>query len=284
MSTGRPGSRQLVSSQNTEAWLVRLHKRTPQLTFIAAAVFFLGLGLFAAWGAKQIGIGSNAVYVSLVLVPVLIYAIVSGRLTELTGPGGLGAKFAGIARQSASSTTVDTIRADAAESVDDVLTVGGRVKDETLQQKLPIAETQPTVLKIVMRKRKPGKGYARHRVLELMGRLSDVSKNFEFVVFVDDDDRVLGYMPIVSFARMLSDDVLSEAFLQAVNDNRLSTVFDYPGVLRATLSPDTSNAEALRQMVERNTNALVAVDNDGKLKGIIERNQLVTRVLAALVE
>jgi hypothetical protein len=58
---------------------------------ITAAV--MGVVLVAAL-QKGIGISDSATTVTILLVPLLVYGMVSGRLTELTGPGGWGAKFA----------------------------------------------------------------------------------------------------------------------------------------------------------------------------------------------
>ncbi len=46
-----------------------------------------------------VGIHDSATIVALLLVPLLVYGIVSGRLKELTGPGGWGAKFAELETQ-----------------------------------------------------------------------------------------------------------------------------------------------------------------------------------------
>lgn len=59
----------------------------------AAGATVIGIALVAVL-QKGVGIADSATTVALLLVPLLVYGIVSGRLRELTGPGGWGAKFA----------------------------------------------------------------------------------------------------------------------------------------------------------------------------------------------
>lgn len=60
---------------------------------IGLSVLFLALGLFTVWFIKTaLGIQGDAVFVSLCLVPILAYLIISGRLSEFRA-GGLEAKF-----------------------------------------------------------------------------------------------------------------------------------------------------------------------------------------------
>lgn len=59
----------------------------------AVSATLIGVALVAVL-QKGVGIGDSATTVALLLVPLLVYGIVSGRLRELTGPGGWGAKFA----------------------------------------------------------------------------------------------------------------------------------------------------------------------------------------------
>jgi hypothetical protein len=58
------------------------------------SLLFLGLGVFVLWVANYLlqhdpatSMG-DVVLVSLLVMPILIYAIISGSLTELKGPGG----------------------------------------------------------------------------------------------------------------------------------------------------------------------------------------------------
>lgn len=61
---------------------------------IATASGSLAAGVALVCLLNWLGIKEQAVIVALLLLPLLVYGIVSGRISELTGPGGWGAKFA----------------------------------------------------------------------------------------------------------------------------------------------------------------------------------------------
>ena len=66
---------------------------------ISFTVLVLATGLF--FGLKRYAGGvDSAVFVALLLTPLLLYLSLSGRLQEFSGPGGWGAKFRDIAHDS----------------------------------------------------------------------------------------------------------------------------------------------------------------------------------------
>ena len=113
---------------------------------IIIALIFLLLGILAVWLAKQfLDIEGDAIFVTILLVPTLVYLIVSGRLTELKTPGGLEAKFAGIADQS-----VEPISETIESSVRDMeIMVKGGVR-ELQKQTRRLDESRPIILRFYL--------------------------------------------------------------------------------------------------------------------------------------
>jgi hypothetical protein len=71
------------------------------LKAIAISIVFLILGFLVVWFAKElVNIEGDAIYVTLIFIPVLVYVIISGRLTEFKGSGGLEARFTEAVSQS----------------------------------------------------------------------------------------------------------------------------------------------------------------------------------------
>lgn len=71
----------------------RLDKQ--EIRAIVSFILFLALGFLVLWIAKSVmKIEGDAVFVALLFVPLLVYVILSRKLEELKGPGGLEAKFA----------------------------------------------------------------------------------------------------------------------------------------------------------------------------------------------
>jgi hypothetical protein len=73
----------------------RTRARNSEVVGLSAAFVFLLLSIVCVWFvAKVVQVEGDAVYVSLLLVPILVWAIATGRLTTLKGPGGWEASFA----------------------------------------------------------------------------------------------------------------------------------------------------------------------------------------------
>jgi predicted transcriptional regulator len=71
--------------------------------------------------------------------------------------------------------------------------------------------------------------------------------------------------------------------VNAVNQGQIAQVLRYPGVVKRTISTKSTNAEALREMQEQNIEALVVIDDQQKLRGVVEREQVLGRMMLSLV-
>ncbi len=241
---------------------------------IVLAVVFLAVGFGATWIAAEFTeIEGEAVLVSLLLAPVLVYVIVSGKLEVLKGPGGLEAKFTKTARQPVSATS-ETV----APSVDDMDVLAKEGVTALERKREELSEAKPIVMTMTVGRRNY---YSRPILLQYLDTLSRL-RSFKFVVFIDDAGRFLAYMPAWAVKEVLGVDYLGDEFVNAVNEGRTHQLFRYPGVVTRTISVRSSNVEALRMMTEENLNALVVTGEGGKLEGIVERDQLVGRMMLSL--
>ena len=150
-----------------------------------------------------------------------------------------------------------------------------------LQRKKPdIDETRPIVMTMVLGK---GPYYDWSAVKQYMNFLAQY-RNFKFVVFLDDKDRFVAYMPSWAFRGLISLPELAGEFINVINQGRLQDLYRYPGVEKETISTKSSNVEALRQMTTENLEALIVIDEDRKLKGVIEREQVISKIMLTLVK
>ncbi|TIW82403.1 MAG: hypothetical protein E5V52_11820, partial [Mesorhizobium sp.] len=51
------------------------------------------IGIVLAYGIKRFSLGDSVTLIALMIIPLLAYGVVSGDISEFTGPGGWGAKF-----------------------------------------------------------------------------------------------------------------------------------------------------------------------------------------------
>jgi CBS domain-containing protein len=215
----------------------------------------------------------GSVLIALILLPLLAYLIASGRLTEFKGPGGLEAKFAQAATESVSPAS-ETI------AYNDPQVVAKETVRNLIERKAQeIDESQPIVMTMTVG------GNAQYSPADVEQYLSVLSqfRNFKFVVFLDRDDRFVGYLPSWGLKQLLQVPDLAFEFINAVNAGQVAQVLRYPGVVRKTISIKSTNAEALREMLAQNIEALVVIDENKKLRGVVEREQVLSRMMLSLV-
>ncbi len=253
-----------------------LPRDTKEHAALTMSVLFLVLGLAVVWVTKSLaGVDADAVLVSLLLIPVLVYMVVSGRLTEFKGPGGLEARF----RDAAQSAPTIASEKIAAEDVRlQAIAKGGR------RSLLDAAshwtnDTVPALMTMTLGRAT----YSPQTLLEHLDMLSRF-RNFKFVVFLDPDSRFVAYMPHWALRDLLAkpDPDVGLDFTNAVKQGRVADLLRYPSVIKTTISTNSTNAEALRRMMDSNLEALVVVDEDSRVKGVVDREQVLSRLMLSL--
>jgi CBS domain-containing protein len=246
-------------------------RESPEVRAAVLAVLSLVVGLGVLWVAQEaLGLRGDAVLVSLLVLPALLYLALSGRLTEITGPGEVSVKFREVAakpaRASAQTLTPEDVRMVQKGSLDEL-----RMLSPVLAH-----DDRPIVFTFALGTRHR---YVYAAVLSYVDALAAVTR-FLAVIFHDPDGRLLGYMPAMRFVALMR----SEAGQQFVRDLRgpfqgLTTV---PGMSTETLPAGSSNSEALEVMTRRGLDILALVDDAGRFKGIVERNRLISDLLLAV--
>jgi hypothetical protein len=251
--------------------------RRSELWALGVSGLFLVLGLLVVWLVKGIAnvepVG-DAVFVSLLLMPALVYMIVSGRMKELRGPGGLGAKFIETAAQSVSETaSFGTV------SIEDMMVVakGGLSLLDENRRKLENVAGRTIAMTMVLGSQRYELGAVREHI-----KVFAQFPNFRFVVFLDENDRVKAYMRPEAVRDLLDLKGWGDEFLEAVNEGRFQELGRYPGFIQRPISSEWTNAEALQEMMREDLDALVVVDGDGRLKGVAEREKVLGRMMLAL--
>jgi hypothetical protein len=238
---------------------------------MSLSLLFLLVGLLIVWFAKAaMAFEGDAVYVALLVIPFAAYAVLSGRVAEVKGPGGWEARFAEVA-----TATVDP--SSETLPVEELQVVAKMGTDALSMMQERIDESEP----IVMTMRVGGTRYSPRAVRLYLDTLSHFP-NFKFVVFLDGWDRVLGYMPQWALKALLADPQLGRRFLGDLTAGRVKSLLMFPGIVRKTISENEPNSRALQEMEEQNLEALVVTDETRLLKGVVEREQVLSRMMLAL--
>ena len=253
------------------AWIESEHR---ELRAISLSLLLLTAGVLILWAAKGIaGIEGSAVLVALLVTPVISYALLSGRLrlTELRAAG-IEAKFAEVA-ESAVTPHSEPIRVEELVVVEKSDPAALRkVLDEYGDTSDPIVMTVPL------------DGGERYRLPALRKYLDTLShlRTFKFVVFVDANGRFVAYAPHWLVKGFLERPGLAGEFVGTLNSGRVKSLRMYPGIVSDVITVAHTNAHALREMDRLNLEALVVVDEDRRVAGIVERDQVLGKMLLAL--
>lgn len=241
---------------------------------VLISILFLALGFLAIWLTSSVlKIEGDAVFVSLLLIPILVYVIFSGRLSEIRAPGGLEAKFVDVAGRSVEPAS-EPIEAST-EEMQVVAKEGLRELQRSLHN---IDESKPITLTLTLGK----EGYYdRWVLLEYIKALSQY-RNFKFVIILDQENGFKAYLPSWMMRQILEMDSLGDDFVKAVNDGSVPHLRRYPGVVTRTITTEQTNIEAIQEMTDQNLEALVVIDQDRQLRGVVEREQVLSKLMLAL--
>jgi hypothetical protein len=237
------------------------------------AIFFLLLGLGVVWFARKVaGVQDGAVLASFVIVPALLFVVLRGDLKELRGPGGWAATFVGEVRTRVSPAG-------------DKLDVDGEVqlieKESTIGLTDRVKRTSPGGL--VVMTMTIGETYTRSHVQKYLETLRQFPR-FHLVAFLDSSRAFVGCMSPARLDGLMRSEVLARNFLAAVRDGDRGALKEFPGMGDHKVLPSATNAEALQRMTEDDLIAIPVVDEDRRLRGIVEREQLISRLVLSLAQ
>jgi hypothetical protein len=219
------------------------------------------------------GIHDTPVLVALIMVALFAYALISGRVTELSAPGGWAAKF----REHA-NTRVEAAVLPVEGNMDLVPKRG--VRD--LKRQLPsFGDTRPIVLRLTAGD--PNEGYSNEGLKHYMKALGQFP-NFKFVIIVDGSGSLIGNLKQEAFTRML-ETVDGEELIQAVHGGDEARLKSFPGIITAVATTKSTNAEALAVLDRQSLDALVLVDAATRVpQGVAARDAIVTKLLLGLAQ
>ncbi|MEZ4744767.1 MAG: hypothetical protein R3C41_01740 [Calditrichia bacterium] len=241
---------------------------------IVLTLSFLGGGFLTLWFLKEfLGIATDGILIAMILLPLIIYLVVSGRVSELKTPGGLEAKFKEAAQSNVSAAS-ETV------AVEDVqaLAEGEMLFKSIVKVRTP-DPTKPLVLLLTIGK--SDAPYSRENLLNAMD-VYEQHRNFKFVVFRDAKETFVCYMMSWAFRGIIDKAALGDEFVALLNSGATGELLRYPNMVNETITTETSNIDALKAMTEKNIEALVVIDPKGMVAGVCEREQVLSKLLLNL--
>jgi CBS domain len=236
------------------------------------AIVFLLLGLGVVWFAKTVaGVTSSAVLSVLAIMPALLYVILRGDLAELRGPGGWAATF----KVTNAAVTFSAQKFDIVTEAQ-IIQKGSLSELDRLTSKFD--RNQPVLMTISMNAK-----YEVHAMERYLETFTSWPR-FKLVAFLDESGHFIGCASANGFYRLIRNYQLAHEFLSIVGAGDQREIFRYPGILRNVINTEATNAEALAAMDQHGLGALAVVDEDRHVKGIVEREQLMSTLILSMVK
>jgi hypothetical protein len=209
------------------------------------------------------------------LIPLLVYGVVSGRIKALKAPGGWEATFEKVGAQSVDVKDV---------AIEDTKVIEKKGPRETLLEFEQAQPGRPVVMSLKLGTEEQKGDYDANAVLQVVETASQ-HPEFKFIVVVDQNGKVVSYAPVSPFkAEIRRDTAQMIRLVYAINNGNVERVKEFPEMRTETISTKTSNAEALELMQKMRLDTILATDENRRPIGVVERQHILNQMVAQLAK
>ncbi len=230
------------------------------------AVVYLGVATLIVTLFYQSGITDSAIIIAVLFLPLLIYLVASGDVSEIGGPGGFKAKFREIANAPIDSNAeVEDLQLIAKADMNALETRARRLRPGV-----------PVALSFRM-----GGGYDQWMTdayIEMLQRLDpDLT-----VAFIDDNGIFKASSDASKVRAIINNDHFGAQMQLAITMSDLDELREVLTISTQSCGQGATNAEALKLMLKDGVKSLVVVDEQQRPIGVVRRDEIVATMLATL--
>jgi hypothetical protein len=236
------------------------------------AVYAFAAAFVVAAIIRWLKIGDSATFIALLLTPMIVYGVASGKIQEFSAPGGWGAKFREAAQAAVTPTAITTPLNDVVQQFE-IIQKGGLAELQGLGARLQ--KDKPIALSFQL-------GQQNYDV-------DIASKYIEFLLLSDRDMMVLILDPARHFVAMTEGTTMltllknqGQQITRALASSDKNFFVNLPGFHTNSIKASDSNAVALEKMRLQNARAIVVVDGQGTPTGVVKRDDVVSSLLEKL--
>ena len=238
---------------------------------------WLAAGAFAAAFLMAVIInkaklGDSVTFIALLLTPMIVYGVASGKIQEFSAPGGWGAKFREAAQAVVTPTALTTPLNEVLQRFD-VIEKGGLSELQGLGSRLQ--KDKPIALSFQLGQQNYDAGVA--------------VKYIQFLLLTDRNMTVLILDASHHFVAMTEGQTMQtllesqgQRITSALASGDKNFFLTLPGFHTNSIKATDSNATALEKMREQNARAIVVVDEQGTPTGVVKFDDIVARLLEKL--
>jgi predicted RNase H-like HicB family nuclease len=233
----------------------------------ALSILLIGVLLAAIIAAMNL---DSAAFIALLVVALIAYGIVSGKIQEFSAPGGWVAKFQQVAAEKVKPASLT-------ECIQNIQVVqkGGLQALKDAGQKLE--KGKPVALTLKLGQQNYNKTALKQYIEALRRADSEM-----VILFLDANGRLIATAEAETLLSLIRDASQSSEIFQAIENSDAAYLRSLPGFHWETITRERSNAEALQLLREANMSTIVVVDSDKIPIGIVKRDDIIARLIVEL--
>jgi hypothetical protein len=214
----------------------------------------------------------GATFIAVLLAPLIVYGILSGRLAEFSAAG-VSAKFQAVAEMAIDPTEI--VRG--ADPLDVVSKGGFDMLREFTQRLDP---TRPNAVSLSVGRT----GYYQPDAIATYIRALQAAGSATYVIFVEEGTgKFVGSASSEQVHALLTNPDTSQAFMNELEHPAGESPFStFRFLVRESLATTDSNAAALDKFLASGAQALVVLDQNGQPTGLVDRDRLMTKLMKTL--
>lgn len=234
-------------------------------TILISLTFFLILFTVSSddFFANQPQNKIEPIHIFIAFIPFSILLLVSGKLKEISGPGGIGLTMRDEVQKPVFPELITPL-----EIEQDIVEEKGR--NVPLQDK--ISKIHPTTLSFEILKRNFYREDAINNYIQELRK----HPNFKFILFTDSEGKFKGYMKVGDFKGLME-------ISNIVQKIESGAILEDPRVINNFIKITSTNKQALYEMDKMSDNILPVVDGERKFIGIVTQEGLVRKILTKVL-
>ncbi len=234
---------------------------------LLSVIFFLVLFLIVVGSNQLLPSGKikiENIHIFLSLVPFIIILILSGKLKEIKGPGGIGLSM----RDEASKPLAPQYE-DKTIEVNPLVTLakGG---EENLNE--AISNRNITTLSLTVGR----EGYYNQDAINYYIHKLEEKQKLYFIILIDTTGEFRGFMDVKSYKQY-------EGIEDVVRNLESGKILNHPDVTTHSINLGESNKSALSLMDKSNSSRLAVIDSSRKFVGVTTQDEIVRKILSKVI-
>lgn len=235
-------------------------------TIVFSLLFFLVLYAVSSdrFFGNRLGFDLEPLHFVIALIPFIILLILSGKLKEIRGPGGIGFSMRDEVQKPVSPELIEMPL-----EVDPAIVQQKRGIEELRNR---IAQNPPTTLSFEVGK----KNYYGQWAIEEYVRELERHPNFRFILFTDAHGKFKGCMKVSDYKTLLQ----TGDIVQKLENGQ---ILKAPRVIKNLIRITSTNKQALNEMERANLNMLPVIDSEEKFVGVVTQEEIVRKILTRVL-